>query len=144
MREKTLNLLGLMRKAGAIQIGEDNSGTAVHGGKAKLLLLAADASDNARRRAEGFVNGRRTQLIELPFDKEELSQRLGSGSFAMAAVTDLGFAQALMQLLEGLEPERYGPAAEETRRRFERAERRKKEKPGRSRNKGTGKRRTNG
>ena len=43
MREKTLNLLGLMRKANAIAVGETNTGGAVRAGKAKLLLLAADA-----------------------------------------------------------------------------------------------------
>ena len=41
MREKTLNLLGLMRKANAIAVGETNTGGAVRAGKAKLLLLAA-------------------------------------------------------------------------------------------------------
>ena len=58
MSDKILNMLGLMRRANAIQIGETNTGAAVRGGKAKLLLLAADASDNARSRAEGFTRGR--------------------------------------------------------------------------------------
>ena len=57
MSDKILNMLGLMRRANAIQIGETNTGAAVRGGKAKLLLLAADASDNARSRAEGFARG---------------------------------------------------------------------------------------
>ncbi len=35
MREKTLNLLGLMRKANAIAVGETNTGGAVRAGKAK-------------------------------------------------------------------------------------------------------------
>ena len=43
MREKALKLLGLMRRANAIQIGEDKTGAAVKAGKAKLLLLAADS-----------------------------------------------------------------------------------------------------
>ena len=51
MREKALKLLGLMRRANAIQPGEDRAGEAVQAGKAKLLLLASDAADNARRRA---------------------------------------------------------------------------------------------
>ena len=59
MREKTLNLLGLMRRANAISLGETNTGASVRAGKAKLLLLALDASENARHRAEGFVHGRR-------------------------------------------------------------------------------------
>ena len=55
MREKTLKCLGLMRRARALEPGENNSGEAVRGGRAKLLLLASDASDNARKRAESFT-----------------------------------------------------------------------------------------
>ena len=51
MREKALNLLGLMRKANAVQIGETDAGSAVRAGSAKLLILASDASDNATSRA---------------------------------------------------------------------------------------------
>ena len=53
MSERLLNMLGLMRKAGAIDIGETNTGGACRAGKAKVLLLAADASDNAQSRAAG-------------------------------------------------------------------------------------------
>ena len=94
MREKTLKFLGLMRRANALQAGENNTGEAVRAGKAKLLLLASDASDNARKRAEGFVGGRSCLLLPLPFAKEELGEALGYGPCAMAAVTDLGFANA--------------------------------------------------
>ena len=144
MREKTLSLLGLMRKARALEPGEANTGAAVRGGRAKLLLLASDASDNARKRAETFAFGRRVITLPLPFGKEELASCLGTGECAMAAVTDLGFAAALTALLEQLDPETYGPAAEEIRRRRDRAERRKKETAARKSGKSMGKRRTNG
>lgn len=144
MREKALKLLGLMRRANAIQIGEDNSGDAVCAGKARLLLLASDASDNARRRAEHFIRGRRTLLVELPFDKEELAGALGVSGGAMATVTDLGFADALMQILTEIDPERYGQIAEETGRRREKASRRKKETLALKKEQRNGKRRTNG
>ena len=78
------------------------------------------------------------------FTKEELAGCLGTGECAMAAVTDLGFAASLTALLEQMEPERYGPAAEEVRRRRDKAERRKKETASRKSNKSMGKRRTNG
>ena len=65
MSDKILNMLGLMRRANAIQIGETNTGAAVRGGKAKLLLLAADASDNARSRAEGCTRGRSVRTAAL-------------------------------------------------------------------------------
>ena len=144
MREKTLSLLGLMRKARALEPGEANTGAAVRGGKAKLLLLASDASDNARKRAETFAYGRRVITLPLPFSKEELAGCLGTGECAMAAVTDLGFAAALTALLEQMEPETYGPAAEEIRRRRDKAERRKRETASGKSNKSMGKRRTNG
>ena len=38
MREKTLNLLGLMRKANAIAVGETNTGGAVRAGKASCCF----------------------------------------------------------------------------------------------------------
>jgi ribosomal protein L7Ae-like RNA K-turn-binding protein len=125
MREKALNMLGLMRRANAIQIGEDKTGAAVKAGKAKLLLLAADASDNARRRAEAFITGRNVQLVPLPFDKAELSERLGVNGCSMAAVTDLGFANAFVKLLLGLDSDSYCEIAQQVEKRFDKAERRK-------------------
>ena len=144
MREKTLTFLGLMRRANALQVGETNAGAAVRGGKARLLLLASDASDNARRRAEGFVHGRHVPLVPLPFSKEELSDSLGLSGCSMAAVTDMGFARALAAQLCALDAERYAALAEETGQRFDRLERRKQEAAAHERNKRTGKRRTNG
>ena len=135
MREKALKLIGLMRRANALQPGEDRAGDAVQAGKARLLLVASDAADNARRRAEHLVNGRRTQLVELPFDRTELGGAIGLGSCSMAAVTDLGFAGALTELLAALDPERYASLAEETERRRSKAARRKKETAALKRNK---------
>ncbi len=126
MSEKLLNLLGLMRKAGAIEIGETNTGTACREGKGKVLILASDASENARHRAESFVNGRRTLLIELPFTKEEISEKLGVGGCSMAALTDLGFANAFVKGLAELMPEQYSTAAENMEKRQDKAVRRRK------------------
>lgn len=142
MREKTLNFLGLMRRAGAVEIGETATGDAVKAGKAKLVLIASDISDNSRKRAETFVYGRRAMLVSLPFDKEEVSKHVGVGC-SMLAVTDLGFANALMKKLCELDGESYGEKAAALEARFEKAERRKAEKHGSDRNKSIGKRRTN-
>ena len=112
MREKILPLLGLMRRANAIAVGEVNTGGAAKAGRAKLLLLASDASENARRRAEGFAAGRALPLTTLPFTKEEFASAVGLSGGSMAAVTDLGFAAALLKALAEDEPERYGAEAE--------------------------------
>ena len=126
MRDNLLNLLGLMRKAGAIELGETNTGTACREGTGKVLLLASDASDNARRRAESFVNGRSTVLIYLPFTKEEISAKVGVGGCSMAAITDLGFANAFVRGLAEISPDQYSAASEQIEKRLGKAVRRRK------------------
>ncbi len=143
MREKTLNLLGLMRKANAIAVGETNTGGAVRAGKAKLLLLASDASDNAQSRARGFTHGRDVVTVTLPFTKDEIAAHVGVSSCAMAAITDIGFANAFMKSLAAAVPEGYDESTAEIQRRFEKADRRKKEAAAHEKNKRIGKRRNN-
>lgn len=96
MREKALNLLGLMRKAGKIELGEMNVGAAVKERRAKLILLTPDAGANARDRAERFARSHEIPFVELPFMKEELSKGVGKANTVMAAVTDSGFAKAFI------------------------------------------------
>jgi len=143
MKEKALNLLGLMRKANAVSIGETDSGAAARAGQAKLMVLAADASDNAKSRAEGFVYMKNIPLIILPFTKEEISFKVGKTGCSMAAVSDIGFADAFMKELCEDEPEKYAEAAERVRQMHERADKRKSEKSAHERNRKTGKRRNN-
>ena len=101
MADKALGLLGLMRRARTVEAGTDNACDAVHAGKAKLLILSADIADNARRKAENAANGRRVLLLPVHYLRDELATALGLGDCSMAAVTDLGFANAFVQLLVG-------------------------------------------
>ena len=61
MDDRAIGLIGLMRRAGAIEIGEDNSGSAVSAGKAKqsccsrrrMLPKTRSVTPNASRRGGG-------------------------------------------------------------------------------------------
>lgn len=141
MKDKALNLLGMMRRANAIAPGEDNTCEAVRAGKAKLLLLAADASANACHRAENLTVGHNAELVKLPFTKEEISSHVGTGGCSMAAVTDLGFACALMKLLTAIDPV-YAPQEKTVTERRDKAERRRIKTQAEGK-KNAGKRRTN-
>lgn len=99
MKDRALDLLGLMLRANVLSVGETNTGAAVKTGKARLVIVAADASDNAKHRAAGFVYGKNVPMLVLPFTKDELSDKLGRNGCSMAAVCDLGFADALLKLL---------------------------------------------
>ena len=127
MEDKALGLLGLMRRASAIEMGEDNSAETVKAGKAKILVMSSDVSDSARRKAEGFSHGRNVQIVPLHYSREELGAALGVKSCAMAALTDMGFSNALMKELASQIPEEYSGMYEETAKRLEKSQRRRKE-----------------
>ena len=138
--DKALNYLGLMRKAGACALGETDCGSACRAGKAKVLLLASDASDNAHSRAKGFVYGRNIPMIVLPYTKMELAGRLGRGAVSMMAVYDLGLAVALVKALNT--DGKYTAVAAQLEEKLEQQNKRKAEMKAHERNKKLGKRRT--
>ena len=142
MEDKALGLLGLMRRAGAIVLGEDSSAETVKAGKAKLLLFSADISESARRKAEGFSHGRSVLLVPLHYSREELGAAIGVKSCAMVALTDMGFSNALMKELAGQRPEEYAAVYEETQKRLEKTQKRRKETAARGGLKRNVKRRT--
>ena len=142
MEDKTLGLLGLMRRARAVEVGTDSACDTVRAGKAKLLILSADIADNARRKAENAANGRRVLVQSVHYTRAELAAAFGLADCSMAAVTDIGFASALAKILAAKDPEHYGELAAELEKRNEKAVRRKKEKTMRADSKRNGKRRT--
>ena len=133
-----LNYLGIAKKAGAIETGELNSGSAVRSGKAKLLVLAQDASENARGRAEGFIHGGNTPLVILPYTKEQIAIATGEHGCSMAALTDIGLAAVFMSALAEEEPS-VRETAELLTQKSEKAKRRKCEAQAHKRNMKTGK-----
>lgn len=135
---KALNYIGIAKKAGAIQVGETDSGAAIRAGKGRLLILASDASDNARSRAENFVYQKNTLLVTSPFTKVELSGITGENGCSMAVFTDFGLAAVFLSQLAEDDPY-YTPAAEHMAERNEKAIMRKKEAVAHERNKRTGK-----
>ena len=135
---KALNYIGIARKAGAIEIGETYSGAAIRAGKGRILILASDASDNARHRAENFVNGTHTPIAVLPFTKAELSEASGTNGFSMAVFTDIGLAAVFMSELAETEPS-FEESARMLNEKNEKASQRKREAMAHERNRKHGK-----
>lgn len=110
--DKAAQYLGIMRKANALAIGEKDSGVSVKSGKAFVLCLASDASDNARKRGETFVFSQNVPLIRLPYDKAALQQMFGKTGCSMFCISDLGLASAFVGALAVQNPTQYAEAAE--------------------------------
>ena len=108
--DKALNYLALARKAGLIELGEEPVGAVARTGKAYVILVAGDASDHTWRRAKSYAAGTDQQCIRLGCTKEEMGFVVGRQSLAIAAITDVQLALALVQSLG--EPEKYAGALE--------------------------------
>ena len=107
---KALNYLALARKAGLAELGEEPVGAIARAGKAYVILVAGDASDHTWRRAKSFAAGTEQQCIRLGCTKEEMGFAIGRTSLAIAAITDVQMALALVTALG--EPEKYKASLE--------------------------------
>ena len=96
--KKFLSLLGLCRRAGRLVSGQEMVETGIRDGSALLVLVAADASDNTKKRFRD-----KCTYYEVPFycvfSKEKIGAALGYELRAAVAVTDEGFAKKMTRLL---------------------------------------------
>lgn len=122
-----LHLIGLARKAGRLELGEEPVGASCRARQAKLILLASDAAPNTCRRAAHFAQSGGVLFLQLPFTKEELGGQVGRTSCAMLALTDFGFSAALTEKLAQRDPVRYSPAALQLRPKADKVYQRQKE-----------------
>ena len=129
---EALRYIGIARKGGGIETGEENTKLLVKSGKAKLVIVAADTSLGAKRRAEGYVYETNVPLTGVPYTKEELSAISGRPGCSMAVFRDLGLAAGFAGALYAEFGEQYRELSEALAARQRRARERK-----------TGKRRKN-
>lgn len=95
--QKALNLIGLSQRAGQLISGESLVLQAVRSNKAKLVIVASDASENTRKQ---FLN--KCDYYNVPivttFSREEVSHALGKER-TVCALLDKGFVHSLQKLL---------------------------------------------
>ena len=104
MDNKALNYLSLARKAGLAELGEEPVGAAARAGKAYVILVASDASDHTWRRAKSYAAGTEQQCVRLACTKDEMGFAIGRTSLAIAAITDVQLALALVKSLPKADP----------------------------------------
>ena len=99
MDNKALNYLSLARKGGLAELGEEPVGAIARAGKAYVILVASDASDHTWRRAKSYAAGTDQQCVRLEATKDEMGLAVGRTSLAIAAITDVQLALALVKAL---------------------------------------------
>lgn len=96
--DKVLSLLGIAAKSGSVASGEFSAEKAVKEGKAYLVIVAADASDNTRKHFSDMCSYHGVPYCAYA-DKESLGHCIGREFRASVAVTNEGLAKAIQKQL---------------------------------------------
>ena len=83
-------------KAGRLSYGEVACEGAVKGKKAKLIIIATDASENTKKNFKNSASFYNIDLIEYG-NKQELGFALGKDQRSVIAILDDGFASRLKE-----------------------------------------------
>ena len=86
MNNKFLGMLGLAKRAGKVQTGEDICSKAVKSGVSKLIIVACDASDNTKKSITDSCKFYKTKFAEAGREAE-LGKFTGADSRAVVSVT---------------------------------------------------------
>jgi ribosomal protein L7Ae-like RNA K-turn-binding protein len=95
--QQIYQLLGLIKRAGALITGNDACMTAIRSGKAALAVVARDTGANAMKKYHDKCKSFNVPLIEL-LDKERLGHAVGKAHSAIVVITDPRFAQRIRQM----------------------------------------------
>ena len=97
--ERIFGLLGLAAKAGKIVSGEFMTEKSLKEGRACLVLVAEDASQNTKKHFRD-MSDYRSVPIRLFGTKEQLGRCIGKEFRASLALTDSGFANSLLKKMD--------------------------------------------
>ena len=105
-RQKALNLIGLATKAGKTASGEFSTEKAVKTGKAHLVVVSEEASDNTKKM---FMNMCTYYKVPICYfgGKGELGHAMGKELRASLAVVDEGFARAIVKQMNTIGGSEY-------------------------------------
>ena len=98
-QNKVLQMLGLAKRAGKVASGEFMTEKSVKEGKAYLVFVAVDASANTKKEFHNMCEFYKVPIYEYG-NKEELGHAIGNEIRASLAITNEGFAQAILKHLE--------------------------------------------
>lgn len=97
--DKFLKMLGLATRAGRICFGEGAVTDSIRQGKAALVILSGDASENTKKKFQNSCNFYKTELIEAS-DRNALGTACGRVFAVVLSVCDEGFAKKLQEILQ--------------------------------------------
>ena len=105
-RQKAMNLIGLATKAGKAVSGEFSSEKAVKTGKARLVVVSEEASDNTKKMFTNMCTYYKVPICYFG-KKDELGHAMGKEMRASLAVVDKSFAEAIVKQMNTIGGSEY-------------------------------------
>lgn len=99
MQDNVLSIIGLATKAGKVVSGEFSVEKAVKSGKAFLVIVSKDASDNTKKMFTNMCNFYNVPMY-LYGNKETLGKSMGKEMRASAALLDEGFSVTIIKKIQ--------------------------------------------
>ena len=99
IKDKVLSLLSIAQKAGKIKSGSFQTDEAVKGSKARLVLVAGNASDNSKKDVFNMCSFYKVPCYDYS-EKDNLGRAIGKEERTSVTVCDEGFAHSLEKLLD--------------------------------------------
>lgn len=94
--KKIFSLISIGTKAGLLTSGEFSTEKSIKEGKAKLVLLAEDASENTKKKFKNMCDFRQVPITVFG-EKDRLGHAMGKESRASLSINDQGMAQAVLK-----------------------------------------------
>ena len=101
-----MNLIGLATKAGKAVSGEFSTEKAVKTGKARLVVVSEEASDNTKKMFTNMCTYYRVPICYFG-KKDELGHAMGKEMRASLAVVDKSFAEAIVKQMNTIGGSEY-------------------------------------
>ncbi len=100
IQDSVISLIGIAKRAGKVVSGEFSTEKAIKEKKAKLVIVAEDASDNTKKL---FTNKTNFYKVPLVFygDKDSLGHGIGCEMRTSIGILDEGLANAIIKKLGG-------------------------------------------
>lgn len=100
MKKKIISYLGFAKKSGNLVSGVNTCTFAIAKGKAKLIIMSCDISENSEKKILKEIRKNNVPYVKYG-ESDELSHAVGAEGRNVFAVCDKNFAEVILKELDG-------------------------------------------
>lgn len=99
MKDKFLQFLGLIKKAGKLKEGYNKSEESLKNGYSKLIILSVGASENTKDKFNVYCERYKSQIMQC-YTPEEIGNAIGRAQINVVCITDEKMAARLLEIFK--------------------------------------------